>query len=129
MSEGHVTITLPDGAPQTITPDEPTAITVRIIAIGEALVAGSETCHHKIGAGGFTAMPLTPLGGDLYEAVLPPVTCASNVEFYFSAEGTVSGEVFNPPGAPENTYAPLVGTFVDVFEDTLRAAHRRPRAA
>ena len=114
-------IILPDGAPRTITPDVPRPIKVRISAIGEALVAGSATCHYRVGAGSFTAMPLTPLGRDLYEAVLPPAVCASNVEFYLSAEGSVSGAVFNPPGAPANTYAPLVGTSVDLFEDTMEA--------
>ena len=113
----HMVISLPDGAPETIQPDEPTSITVLITAPGEAVVAGSETCFFRFGEGSFSAEPLTPLGGDLYEAVLPPAPCGSSVEFYFSAQGSVSGEVFNPPGAPVNTYAPLIGTLVDLFAD------------
>ena len=115
----YTVITLPDGAPEVIEPDTPTPMTVRIIAVGETVVAGSETCFFRFDEGTFTAKPLTPLGADLYEAVLPAASCGAAVEFYFSAEGSVSGEAFNPPGAPSNTYAPLVGSFVDIFEDDL----------
>ena len=115
----YTTITLPDGVPDVIEAGVPTPMTVRIIAVGETVVAGSQTCFFRLGPGSFSAEPLTSLGGDLYEAVLPAAPCGAAVEFYFSAQGSVSGEVLNPPGAPANTYAPLVGAFVDIFEDDL----------
>lgn len=115
----YTVISLPDGAPQAIEAGVQTLMTVRITAVGETVVKGSETCHYRLGKGSFTAEPLTPLGGDLYEAVLPAAPCGAAVEFFFSADGSVSGDTFNPSGAPANTYAPLVGSVVDLFADNL----------
>ncbi|MEE8459131.1 MAG: hypothetical protein V3S08_04625, partial [Phycisphaerales bacterium] len=115
----YTTVSLPDGAPAAIEVGMPTPITVRVTAVGETVVAGSVICHYRLGESGFTPEPLTALGGDLYEAVLPAAPCGADVEFYFSAAGSVSGDVTNPSGAPANTYAPLVGSIVDLFADDL----------
>ena len=73
--------------------------------------------HYRLDGGSFTSVPLVPLGGDLFEATLPPADCSWAVEFYFAAEGSLSGEVTNPPGGPAAVHAPSVGAFVDLFAD------------
>ena len=97
LSDG-VTISLPGGAPAIVAPNTATPISVEIFAIGESLVGGSETLHYRYDGGAFQTSTLTPLGGGLYQATLPPAGCSDEPEFYFSAIGTVSGTVTLPAG-------------------------------
>ena len=110
-------ISLPDGPPETIQPGEPTSMTVLITALGESVVADSGTCFFRFGEGSFSAEPLTPLGGDLYEAVLPAAVCGASVEFYFSAQLSGGSEFTNPPAAPAMTYRTTVADGLEVVLD------------
>jgi len=46
-----------------------------------------------------------------------PASCSSDLEYYFSAAGTGSGEVLNPSDAPAATHTPAIGTFTEVYSD------------
>ena len=118
-SGGVLSLNLPDGLPDLLPPGEPTYITVRIIEGEESYVLGSGTLHYRYGGGGFLTSSLLPLGGDLYVATLPAPSCSSTPEFYFSAEGTVSGVVYSPATAPASTYSADVGILTTFFEDNF----------
>ena len=114
-----LTITLPDGAPEYLAPGEPTAITVQIVDGVESYAPGTGTIHHRFDGGAYQADPVTPLGGDLYEAVLPAAACDATPEFYFSATGDGGTTVYLPADAPGSCYAAVVGVPAVVVDDDI----------
>ncbi|MHC4218074.1 MAG: S8 family serine peptidase [Planctomycetota bacterium] len=114
-------LTVPGGTPDLLVPDTPTDIDVQITAIGESIVNGSPTLHYRDGPGPYSTATMTAMGGDIFRATLPAMACTDVPEFYFSAEGTLSGVVFNPANAPTGTYTPMVGTETVAFSDNFEA--------
>lgn len=114
-------IILPDGVPSTIDPMQPTTITVRIDESGDSYVPGTAKLHYRYDGGAYNTVDLTQVFGNLFRATLPPATCDDEPEFYFSAEGVTSGEVYNPTGAPGVTYSAMVGQLVVLFSDDCEA--------
>ena len=114
-------IRLPDGTPSYIEPGVSAPITVEIISNGEQYVPGSGTLYCRYDGGTYVTSTLTSLGGDLYEAMLPPATCSSVPEFYFSAEGDGGTVMTNPSNAPSEVYTALVGTLAVAAEDDFEA--------
>ncbi|MHC4080320.1 MAG: agmatine deiminase family protein [Planctomycetota bacterium] len=108
-----LTITVAD-PPVMIAPGTPTTFEVTIDPGNEQIVPGTELLHHRYDGGEFLATPLTPLGGDQYQATLPAALCADSPEFYISAEGTSSGLKTAPAGAPGDVFAAEVGALVTV---------------
>ena len=85
-----------------LTPDTPENVTVKVIAVGDTLDVASPRLYSRIGSGGaFTESTLIPLGGNLYQATLPPTPCGRTLEYYFSA-ATTAGVVGVSPGRPEH---------------------------
>jgi hypothetical protein len=113
----RLSISFPDGLPEYLTPGQPTDITVRIREGDEGYVPSSGTLHYRYDGGNFQTSALVPQGGELYLATLPPAGCDDVPEFYFSAEGSESGVVYQPPGAPDDTFSAVVGQLVVVWED------------
>jgi hypothetical protein len=110
-------ISFPAGLPELLAPGEPTDITVRIFEGEEEYVADSGTLYYRYDGGEFQTSALVPQGGELYLATLPPAGCDDTPEFYFSAEGTESGVVYQPPGAPSDTFTAAVGVISVIWED------------
>ncbi|MBN2446754.1 MAG: hypothetical protein JXO22_08510 [Phycisphaerae bacterium] len=106
-----LTMTLPDGTPDYVDPGTATPITVQIVDGAELYVSGSGTLYYRASAGdGFQAYSLSALGGDLYQATLPPAACGDSPEFYFSAGGDGGSTVLSPADAPTTAYTTQVGT-------------------
>ena len=114
-----IQIKLPEGVPECISPREPTVIQIQIEEIADEYVEGSGLLHYRYDEGGFQNLSLTSLGGDLYEATLPPAQCGDAPEYYFSAEGINTGIIYNPYRAPDEVYSSLVGALNPVFEDNF----------
>ncbi len=112
-----LSISFPDGLPQILAPGEAYDITVRIDEGAEEYVPGSGTLYYRYDGGEFQTSPLVSQGGELYLATLPPAQCDDTPEFYFSAEGTESGVVYQPPGAPDDVFTAAVGEIVVIWED------------
>lgn len=53
---------------------------------------------------GWTELPLTAQGGDLYSAEIPGQPLNSQVKYYLYGSDVVNNETTDPPGAPEETY-------------------------
>ena len=110
-------ISLPDGTPELLAPGAPTDITVQITEGDEQYIADSGTLHYRYDGGAFQTLPLVPLGGELYRATLPAAHCDDTPEFYFSAAGSQSGVVYEPPDAPASVYSAAVGEYTVVMAD------------
>ncbi|MCH2140707.1 MAG: hypothetical protein MK100_06685 [Phycisphaerales bacterium] len=63
--------------------------------------------------------PITPLGDDLYEAMIPALSCDQVVKYYISATSTKGTLATLPLNAPETQYDLLVG---ELIETTLLSA-------
>lgn len=97
-------MSLPNGITSQVEPDDVTPISFRIHPRGEAYVAGSGRLYYRVEGGEFVSQPLTPLGDDIYYAALPAVPCGSTIDYYVSAEGSISGMLQLPASAPGATF-------------------------
>jgi hypothetical protein len=116
---GPVTLKIqfPDGLPEVLPPRQSTDITVQIVEGDEQYVPDSGTLYYRFHGGGYETAELIALGGDLYRATLPGTDCDSTPEFYFSAAGTDSGVIYQPPGAPGEVFTAVVGEITVVMAD------------
>ncbi|MCK4341217.1 MAG: hypothetical protein KAY37_05775 [Phycisphaerae bacterium] len=119
MGNWYMTMAFPDGVPELLSPGEAVDITVQIDEGEESYVPGSGTLHYRYDGGAFQTSALVPLGGELHQATLPVVSCGDTPEFYFSAEGTESGIVYQPTAAPAETFTAPVGEWVTFYTENL----------
>ena len=116
-STAFLSIGFPNGLPGGVPALQPTDITVEIIPGDEVFAPGSGFLHYRYDGGSFQSVALTPLGGDLYQATLPAAACADTPEYYFSADGDLSGTVFEPQTAPAETFSTFVGELTITLDD------------
>jgi len=116
----HVRISFPGGLPVVLEPGVATQVTAHVVGVDDALV-GSPVLHARFDGGGFLAFAMSPLGGDLWQAELPPAVCDAAPEFYFSAEGALSGPTTQPAEAPLAVHLAAVASQSAVFADDFSA--------
>ncbi|MCA9255820.1 MAG: matrixin family metalloprotease [Phycisphaerales bacterium] len=105
-------ISLPNGAPSTLTPGQPTTFQVQIDPNDATITPGSEVLVYSLG-GQVNSTPLASLGGNLWEATFPPATCDSTPSFFISIFSTVANTstfVRLPIGAPADQFQPIVSS-------------------
>jgi choice-of-anchor B domain-containing protein len=73
-------------------------LTLRITP-SAAVQPGTAMLHYDAGAGP-VALPLVPLGGDLWNAVFPALPCGTQVTYYFSATSTTNIPWTSPEDVP-----------------------------
>lgn len=105
--DGHpLSIYFPDRQPTRIGSQGETLRVQMIENTSGSLNPSSVTLHTNIG-GGWTATPMTALGGNLYEADFPVVDCIQTIEYYVTA-ATLAGAPVRSPIPTEQTYSALV---------------------
>ena len=104
IGDPQLDVTLSAGEPTLLDPNGQTVGVSIVENTPGTLVAGSEKLFYDIGAG-FVEVPLTPLGGDLYDAVFPAIACGTTVNWFVSAESTSGLPWTSPAGAPGTTYS------------------------
>ncbi len=112
-----VKISFPEGLPEYIGPNVDNTITVLIEDGGEAYVPGSATLYCRYDGGSYQTSSLTPMGGSLYEATLPPAMCDAAPEYYISAEGSEGTIALSPEEAPTFSYTAIVGIKTVLIDD------------
>jgi subtilisin family serine protease len=117
-------IAFPEGLPDVIPPNTPTSIPVQVQEVGETIKGGTETLYERTGGEGeFVAYRLTPMGGGMYEAVLPAKSCGPGSEYYVGVETNEGSFVTMPKNAPKALYATSIGvvevSLLDTFETDM----------
>jgi C1A family cysteine protease len=112
-------ILFPEGLPEYISPSVPDTIMVQIQEVADSYVPGSGMLHYRYDGGVYLTSELVSLGGELYQATLPPAGCNDSPEYYFSAEAVASGAIYSPSDAPVTVYSSLVGELTAVFTDNF----------
>ncbi len=119
---GALAITFPSGTPNEVAPGVTTNFDVQVISLGENVVGGTPTLHYRPNIFvSYQTVALNPLGGDLYEAPLPPFTCADAAQFYVSAEGDGGTTVTFPFDAPSSFISAVVGQNQQIFADNFES--------
>ena len=99
--------------------DVPTTLSVLIKPGFEQVLAGTARLHVQ-GLDGLThIVPLAQTGGNFYEGTLPRLACGTVLNYWVSVEGSISGQVSDPAGAPNLTRSLESGHILDVFEDDM----------
>jgi len=115
--QAYLNMYFPEGLPEYLTPGVSTSFAVQIDDGLESYEPGTGMLHYRYDDGTFLTSALTPIGGNQYEATLPPADCDAVPEFYVSAEGDGGSIVTSPPDAPNTVYTAIVGTLTIIFED------------
>ena len=103
IGEPLLGFTFPSGVPPTINASGDT-LRVRINPqTNGAILAGTERLHYDAGAG-LVSVPLTDLGGGLYDMPFPPLPCGTPVTYYVSASSTNNIVWASPQNAPAATW-------------------------
>jgi len=97
----------PDGLPGDRLPPGPeTVISLEIRDGQEVYEPGTGKLHYRFDpADPYTEIDFDPMGGDLYQAVIPATSPGSQPEYYFSAQGDGGTTVYSPFNAPGSTYS------------------------
>ncbi len=115
-----LTISFPDGRPEFLPPGELNRFTVQIANAMESYAPGTALLHYRYDGGAFQTRPLTPLGGELFEALLPVAGCDAQPEYYLSAQGDAGTPALSPPGAPATAWTAIMGTLTTTFADDFQ---------
>jgi hypothetical protein len=107
-------ISFPAGLPHPLPPGQPHQLSVFIEPGTQNVLPGSPAAHYRAGsAGPFTMLPLAPISGHEFRAMLPAFVCGEHVQLYFSAQGDQGATVLLPPQAPEAVFEVPVGVLID----------------
>jgi hypothetical protein len=113
--------TFPSGLPATVDPAGGTTVPVTVCSFSASAEPGTGILHVDVGAG-FVEIPMDENAPNEYEAVFPPSTCGTSIEFYFSAENNLGMQFFFPDDAPASTLTAVSATSVTtVFNDDFES--------
>jgi|GEM_PF-3042693 len=117
-------VQFPDGPPNGMIPPGPaTPLRIEIKPGDQSYVPGSGLLHYRMDpAGAFSTASLSPLGGDLYQAILPAATPGDTPELYFSALGDGGTTIFSPPDAPTELYSFDVAIVYTTWQDDFETS-------
>ena len=111
-----------DPLPETVAPGVPLVFTVRVVNGRETLVPDGLTLHYRFDPGQeFATEPTSELGDGWFEVAVPAASCGSAPEFYLSAAGSGGSTVYEPAGAPTETFTYLVGEPVVILDDDFES--------
>jgi len=112
-----VVFSYPGGLPETLIPHQAATFDVQVSAINDGTaVSGSGQLHYSINDGPYTAVSMTEISPNYYEATLPASGCDTIIKFYVSADEAENGTFYDPdPAYPKQA---IVATeVITIFED------------
>jgi len=117
-----MTMYLAEPAPEFIPPHAPHAVNVEIALGNDTLVPGSAMMYFRYDGGTWLSQPLVNVAGDLWRGTLPAPQCGDRPEYYFEAEGAVTGPLSLPLGGAAAPYSSLVGTYISILQEDFETA-------
>ena len=119
-----VAFAYPNGVPAMISPDGSTALRVAITGVSGTPDASTAKLFVKASAdSGYTPIPMTALGSNLYTATFPSGTCLDTDSFYVSVNTTAGATQTDPANAPSGSYSAVVAaTNTTVVSDGFETA-------
>ncbi len=103
--------------PSLVTPGETFIVSVEIDPRDDSLVSNSAVVRYRKNGGAYDTIPLTDVGGNIFEASLEGALCEDNPEWYFTAEGVDAGVINLPAGGSFAPYSTNVGISETTFSD------------
>ncbi len=121
-----VTVSYPDGRPDTVEPNGGTQVTVQVVNGSASPVSGTERLNYRANSGSWSSQALSDQGGGSYIGTFPAVECDSVVDWYISmdvvadSDGTIS-QITSPSGGTSDPWsASATGDIVKKFEDDFQ---------
>jgi hypothetical protein len=108
-----LTVDLLTAPPTLIAPATAAGFTVLVTLNDDTITDGPTLNVRPQGAGSFTPLPLSPLGGGVFSATIPGQLCGDDPDFFVSVTGSVAGTL-TLPGA--GFFSATIGTGFSVTE-------------
>ncbi|HEX6813439.1 MAG TPA: hypothetical protein VF384_17605 [Planctomycetota bacterium] len=109
------TFTFPNGLPTRTAPNGTSLIRMQI-GNAASLLPGSVRFHVSTGGAWQTIVPAT-VGLNLFDAPVPACACGSYVQFYFTAQNTLSATFSSPATAPASVHSAAAADSVVVVRN------------
>lgn len=112
----------PEGTPTMISPGTSPILRIFIEEYGGAQIApGSVQMWYSLNDAPEESIAMTSLGGSVYEAPFPPLTCHDRIDYYVSAVDATTGSTYHLPETPVRAAVATSITicFQDDFEQDL----------
>ncbi|MCA9305495.1 MAG: VCBS repeat-containing protein [Phycisphaerales bacterium] len=104
--------TLASDPPNLLEPDTPTVLQIDIAPRNTTITRGTAAIRYSINGAPDVVSPLSPLGGDTYEATLPALTCGDTIEFAFEVQLDGAG-LFSFPEPPAVRFSAISAALAD----------------
>ncbi|MCG3122758.1 MAG: hypothetical protein GIKADHBN_01160 [Phycisphaerales bacterium] len=112
----------PQPLPTQVAVETATPVTVTVLPRSGSVAAGTPTLYARVGTfGSFTPTPLTPLGGNSYQAELPAAPCNDTVQYYFAATSTDGVTLTSPFSAPATAHEAVAYSSIVTVSDACEA--------
>jgi hypothetical protein len=108
-------------APEFIPPHAAYQMNVEITPGNDTVVPGSPMMYYRYDGGTWISQALVNVAGDLWRGTLPAPECGDRPEYYFVAEGAVTGPLSLPPAGASAPYASLVGNYISIMQDDFES--------
>jgi hypothetical protein len=107
----------PNGRPALVPVNQTSTIRVNVVpGVCPVPAPGTGVVSYRIGTSGpFTTVPMAQLAAHEYEATLPAAPCRSTIQYYFSAGGSPTGSISDPPNSPTSLFYTTVASGVNTL--------------
>lgn len=118
IQQSPVNFTFPDGLPSVVDPlaAAPVMVDIQSDFAGNLNTSSATLYWRTAGRGAFTAVPISYLGGNDYQAMLPATACNDSIEYYFQIDSD-AGPATSPTNAPATVHASLAAEINTIIRD------------
>lgn len=121
INQPQVLFAYPNGRPDTVESGSSVSFNVEVTATANAIVnTEAAKLYVSINDGPFSAYPMSYQGGNVFNALFPPLACGDNVRYYIHAELNGGAAFVDPADAPADWYdLAVIDDLQVVFADDI----------